>query len=310
MSLTIKIGSRKSRLALFQSEVVRSKIESLGFKAIIVTFDTKGDQKLDVALHKIGDKGLFTAELEAALLTGEIDFAVHSLKDLPTQEQNNLKVAALLKREDPSDCLIMNDELDGIKGVEDLPLNAKVGTSSLRRIIQLQQIRPDLSFHPLRGNIETRIAKIKSGEGSICAGVLATAGLKRLNLLESSKALPLSPTKFIPAAGQGAIAVQGNQNLYNQRTDLMQCLQELNSEECEKMVTCERTVLKAIEGGCQTPFGAYAESTSEGIKILTIIGSPDLKSIYCREKILTLGDEVREAFELGLELKRLINLSG
>jgi hydroxymethylbilane synthase len=262
--MKIKIGTRGSKLALIQANWVKATLKD--FETEIVTIETKGDLVLDKALHKVGDKGLFTAELEAALLEGTIDLAVHSLKDLPTKLLPGLPVAAITEREEPWDCLIFAQQFLHLKSYKDLPQGSVIGTSSLRRVAQLKLLRPDFEFLPLRGNVGTRLRKIGAMQDNLAAGVLALAGLKRLNE-ESAVGQILTPDLCLPAPGQGALAIQINEKFLGNKPDLQKAIQNLNHPPTAALVNAERAALAAIDGGCQTPFGAYAEFIEAGTSI-------------------------------------------
>jgi hydroxymethylbilane synthase len=267
----IVIGSRQSELALTQTHWV---IERMKEANIPCTYDiqkivTKGDKILDVTLSKVGGKGLFVKEIELALLNGEIDMAVHSLKDMPAQFPDGLIVAAVPLREDPRDCLISH----GNKKLMDLPKGARVGTSSLRRVAQLLHVRPDLQVEPLRGNINTRLRKLET-EG-FDAIVLATAGLQRVGWTDKISER-LDEDLMIPAVGQGALAIQCRAS----DTDLVEWLKRLEHEETRVTTDAERAFLQTLNGGCQIPIGAYATLEENRTLMLTgIVGTPDGKTI-------------------------------
>lgn len=304
--MKIKIGSRKSRLALIQSELIKKQLTELGdFDCEIVHIDTKGDQILDRALHKVGDKGLFTAELEECLKTGEIDLAVHSLKDLPTKINPELPIMAITKREEPWDCAVFNDQHSKIQSVLDLPKGSVIGTSSLRRIAQLKNKRPDFQFYPLRGNVETRIRKVKSGGQNLSAGILALAGMNRLGLREQVDEV-LNCGSCIPAPGQGALAVQASKK--NSQAELWKFIQKLNDRETEILVGAERSSLESIDGGCQTPFAAYATRVDlKQIKLVAALGSPHGDKLVINELIGPEEDYRQLGVELGNSLKLLLD---
>lgn len=232
--MPIRIGTRKSALALEQARQVQVALATRGAESELVTFTTLGDRRVDASFIEIGGKGVFTQELEVALAEGRIDCAVHSFKDLPTDAQG---IVAVLPRADPRDVVVGTS-------LADLPLGARVGTSSLRRRAQLLALRPDLEVVELRGNVPTRVRKIE--EGQVRAGILAAAGLIRLGATQHITAY-LDPPNWLPAPGQGAIAVQsrGNDPL----------LASLNDPDTMRDVTAERSMLAALEGGCQVPIG-------------------------------------------------------
>lgn len=283
---TINIGTRDSKLALWQAEWVRSKLEEVypeqHFELIPVK--TKGDKILDVPLAKIGDKGLFTKELEQALLDNEIDLAVHSLKDLPTILPTGLMLTAFCQREEPRDVFLSKN---GIR-IEDLPSGAMIGTSSLRRKAQLQHLRPDLRFADLRGNLQTRWQKLQNSE--LDGIVLAAAGVKRLGW--EDRITQVIPTDWVlPAVGQGCITVEISAN----RTDMIRMLSSLNDPETEKAVLAERSLMRRLEGGCQVPIGALAEVRGNTVVLTGMVASLDGKAL--------LRTEVKgvDAVQVGLE---------
>jgi hydroxymethylbilane synthase len=248
MSAPFRIGTRSSDLALFQARQVASLLAAIGVESELVTYTTIGDRILDKPLNAIGEKGLFTAELEADLVAGRTDCAVHSLKDLPTADPDGLTIVALLEREDPRDAFVTRPGITA-RTIEELPEGAKIGTSSLRRRAQLRAMRPDLEVCELRGNVGTRLRKID--EGQVDAALLAAAGLRRLGLGDRIVSLLDAPA-WLGAPGQGAIAVQGRSN--DART--LAILRQLDHAETRLSVTAERALLAALEGGCQVPIGA------------------------------------------------------
>lgn len=244
----VRIATRSSELALHQARQVAAALAALGVASELVTYTTIGDRRLDVPLNAIGAKGLFTHELEADLRAGRVDCCVHSLKDLPTASPDGLALVAQLPREDPRDALVLAPGVDAA-GIDELPRGARVGTSSLRRRAQLLARRPDLDVRELRGNVPTRLRKI--AEGQVDAAILAAAGLRRLGLAERIAAYLDAPA-WLPAAGQGAIAVQA-------RADddaLGPVLARLDHAPTTRATTAERAFLAALEGGCQVPIGA------------------------------------------------------
>ena len=244
----LRIATRASRLALVQANLVRDALAARGTEAELVTYTTLGDRRLDQPLSAIGAKGLFTAELEADLLSGAVDCCVHSLKDLPTESPAGLAVVALLEREDPRDALVVRPGIVA-RDIASLPEGARVGTSSLRRRAQLLALRPDLEVRELRGNVPTRVRKVDDGE--VDAAILAAAGLRRLGMGERAAALLDAPA-WLGAAGQGAIAIQA-------RADdslIVATLAALHHAPTAWTVEAERALLAALEGGCQVPIGA------------------------------------------------------
>jgi hydroxymethylbilane synthase len=258
----LTIGSRGSQLALWQARWIQAHLESMGQHCRLEIIHTTGDKITDVALSQVGTKGLFTKEIEEALLAGAIDLAVHSLKDMPTELPAGLTLSAIPVREDPRDALV------GRK-LADLACGARVGTSSLRRAAQLRALRPDLEIENIRGNVDTRLRKLD--EGRYDAIVLASAGLRRLGLENRISEL-LDPGVMCPAVGQGALAVET-------RTDggpAFQISKRLEHRDTRIAVTAERAVLASLGGGCQVPIGAYA-TVEDGrmVQIRAIIVSPD-----------------------------------
>jgi hydroxymethylbilane synthase len=245
---TVRIGTRASELALRQARLVEFALRARGVVPEIVTFKTTGDKKLDEPLSAIGAKGLFTHEIEVALTKGKIDCAVHSLKDLPTDLPDELEIVAQLRREDPRDVLVVNRQT-GAEGLDDLPAGSRVGTSSLRRRAQLLAKRPDLEVVELRGNVPTRLSKVE--KGTVHAAVLAAAGLIRLQV-QQRITMFLEPPEWLPAPGQGAIAIQARR----EDSRLYELLRPLDDATTSIATRAERAFLAALEGGCQVPIGA------------------------------------------------------
>jgi hydroxymethylbilane synthase len=252
----IRIATRGSELALRQARMVQQALAGRGVAAELKTFTTVGDKKLDVPLASIGGKGLFTQELEDALAKGAVDCCVHSLKDLPTAAPDGLPILAVLEREDPRDVVVLNSNISA-ETLGEIPRGSRVGTSSLRRRAQLLSLRPDLEVVELRGNVPTRLRKVDDGQ--VHAAILAAAGLHRLDAKQSI-AIYLDPPEWLPAAGQGAIAVQGRAN----DEELAPLLRSLNHEATAIAVNTERAFLAALEGGCQVPIGALAVEGADG----------------------------------------------
>ena len=245
---TVRIGTRASELALRQARLVEFALRARGIVPEVVTFKTTGDKKLDEPLSAIGAKGLFTHEIEVALAKGKIDCAVHSLKDLPTDLAEGLEIVAQLRREDPRDVLVVNRQT-GAEGLDDLPAGSRVGTSSLRRRAQLLAKRPDLEVVELRGNVPTRLSKVE--KGTVHAAVLAAAGLIRLQV-QQRITMFLEPPEWLPAPGQGAIAIQARR----EDSRLYELLRPLDDPTTSIATRAERAFLAALEGGCQVPIGA------------------------------------------------------
>lgn len=287
----ITVGTRKSPLALTQTEWVLGELKKhhpdleISMEKIV----TKGDRILDVTLSKVGGKGLFIKEIEQAMYDGTVDFAVHSLKDMPTEMPEGLMLVAITKREDPRDVVITRTGCS----FADLPRGAKVGTSSLRRAAQLRNSRPDLEMVSVRGNINTRLAKLE--EMGLDAIVLAAAGLERMGWADKISER-LSPDICIPAVGQGALAIQcrsADQHVRN-------ILSVLNDETTRRIVTAERTLLGELNGGCQIPIGAYAEFVNDKeLRLTGIVGSADGLTLLRESAVgsdpVVLGQAVSEA---------------
>jgi hydroxymethylbilane synthase len=270
MKNKVIIGTRGSKLALWQAEWVKSELRRLnpGLDVELNKIKTTGDKILDVPLAQVGGKGLFVKEIEEALLRGEADLAVHSMKDVPTEFPEGLHLAVICEREDPRDAFLSQVQHGRFKiaGFADLPLGAGVGTSSLRRSCQLLSIRPDLKIIQLRGNLDTRIRKLD--EGQFDAIILAAAGVKRLGWAERIAEV-ISPETSLPAIGQGAIGIEcrtGDEFVNN-------LIAPLNHADTSSAVRAERACLKRLEGGCQVPIAAYARSEGERIVIDGLVGS-------------------------------------
>src|SRR6266436_618808 len=256
----IVIGSRGSQLALWQARHVAALLAELGARTRLEIIKTTGDKITDVPLSQVGGKGLFTKEIEEALLDGSIDLAVHSLKDLPTELPEGLVLAAIPEREDPRDAMV------GCT-LASLPLGAKVGTSSLRRAAQLRRLRPDLQVESIRGNLDTRLRKLD--EGQYDAILLAAAGLKRLGWADRIAEI-LAPEVMCPAVGQGALAIETRAAGAG-----FDAVQSLDHAATHAAVTAERGVLGALGGGCQVPIGAYATVSGNRMRVHAIVAAPD-----------------------------------
>lgn len=265
MNKIIRIGSRKSRLALVQSTMVKHLIDGIpGYASEIVTMDTKGDMILDRSLPAIGDKGLFTRELEEQLLAGHIDIAVHSLKDLPTALPDGLELGAITEREDPRD-VFLSTRYDSFHS---LPRNARIATGSLRRRAQLHRMRPDLTIEDLRGNVPTRIQKLtrENYDGII----LAAAGVRRLGLEESISAY-FDFEEMIPAAGQGALGIETRENA----VECSPVLERLHHARTALETNAERSILHRLDGSCQVPIGVSAAANEERISLAAFVADVD-----------------------------------
>ena len=298
MKKNIIIGTRSSKLALWQAEHIAACLKKQ-YPGLIVELKhvmTTGDKILDTPLAKIGGKGLFTKELETEMLAGDIDFAVHSLKDMPTQIPDGLCLAVITKRFDSGDALVSPK----YKTLNALPQGAKVGTSSLRRKAQLLHVRPDLNICDLRGNVNTRLKKLETEK--FAAIVLAAAGLKRLGLADLITDIIL-PEICLPAVGQGALAIEARA----EDVEVLELLAFLNDAESVQNSTAERAFLAAVEGGCQVPVGVYAHTKENQLHVEAVIASVDGKRLI-RDSIT--GSCV-DAHKLGALLaQRLLDAGG
>jgi hydroxymethylbilane synthase len=288
-----RIGSRGSELALWQAHHISDLLRSQGHTVELEIIKTTGDKITDVALAKVGTKGMFTKEIEEALLQNRIDLAVHSLKDLPTELAADFEIAAITTRENPRDvfCSVK------FASIEALPQQAKVGTSSLRRQAQLKALRPDLQIHPLRGNVDTRLRKLEAGDYD--AIILAAAGLNRLGKTQLIR--QVVPAEIMtPAAGQGALGIE----IRNGDTATRALVAFLDDAAARATTTCERALLNKLGGGCQVPIGAFAEVTNEvtnnegRIRLQGLVAHPDgtkvLRETREGSDPVRLGEEVGE----------------
>ena len=295
MIKTLKIATRQSPLALWQAEHIRERLETLhaGLKVELVTFVTQGDKILDTPLAKIGGKGLFVKELEAALLDGRADLAVHSMKDVPMQLPEGLELAVICEREDPFDAFVSNQYAH----FDDLPQGAKLGTSSLRRKSQILKQRPDLDVIDLRGNVGTRLSKLDTGQYD--AIILASAGLKRLNLHDRIRHT-LTAEVSLPAVGQGALGLECRSQ-DQQVLDLIMPLMHQDSNAC---VRAERAFNAYLEGGCQVPIAGFATLNDQELQVEGRVGSVDGVTLL-RAKVQGVPEQ---AEALGVELaKKLLD---
>jgi hydroxymethylbilane synthase len=294
----VKIGTRGSLLATTQSTWVKSQIEAQhpGVSVELVKIVTKGDKILDVPLAMVGGKGLFVKEIEEALLRKDVDLAVHSMKDVPSELPEELHLGIIPPRENPYDAFIANQ----VASFDDLAEGATVGTSSLRRRAQLAALRPDLEIVDLRGNLDTRLRKLD--EGQFQAIILAAAGLNRLGM--SSRATGYFTAKeMLPAVGQGALGIE----LRKDDDELLAGLAFLNDEKTTVAVAAERAFLYRLEGGCQVPIGAFAEVGNGEMELTGLVASIDGK-VVLRESMKGLNGE---AYQLGIELaNKLLDMGG
>ncbi|NHB59170.1 hydroxymethylbilane synthase [Acinetobacter sp. 194] len=290
---TLKIATRQSPLALWQAEHIRDRLETLhqGLKVELVTFVTQGDKILDTPLAKIGGKGLFVKELEAALMDGRADLAVHSMKDVPMHLPEGLELAVICEREDPFDAFVSNH----YKTFDDLPQGAKLGTSSLRRKCQILKKRPDLEVIDLRGNVGTRLSKLDDGQYD--AIILASAGLKRLGL--ASRILhTLAPELSLPAVGQGALGLECRSN----DQDVLDLIQPLMHAETNVCVRAERAFNAYLEGGCQVPIAGFATLNQGVLTLEGRVGSVDGKTLLKA----TQTSQPEDAEQLGISLAKAL----
>ena len=288
----VRIATRKSPLALWQANYVKAELEKNypGLQVELLPMTTRGDKILDSPLAKVGGKGLFVKELEEALLRNEADLAVHSMKDVPVEFPDGLCLATICQREDPRDAFVSNH----FASIEALPQAARVGTSSLRRQCQLRARRPDLQVLDLRGNVNSRLAKLDAGDYD--AILLAAAGLKRLGLEARITAL-LECGESLPANGQGAVGIECRSN----DTELLTLLSRLEDKGTRQRVMAERAMNRSLQGGCQVPIGAYAELQGDELWLRGLVGSIDGQRILRAEirgpvsDAETLGEKVAEA---------------
>lgn len=265
---TLRIATRKSPLALWQAEYVKASLLKHHPQLTIelVTFTTQGDKILDTPLAKIGGKGLFVKELEQAMLAGDADLAVHSMKDVPMECPEGLAITTICEREDPTDAFVSNR----FASLQELPLGAIVGTSSLRRQCQLRALRPDLEIRDLRGNVGTRLGRLDNGEYD--AIILASAGLKRLGLQQR---IAQSLTQLLPAVGQGAVGIEARSN----DTELLALLAPLHHLPTALCVQAERAMNRRLQGGCQVPIAGFATLDNQHLILNALVGSLDGQSV-------------------------------
>ena len=284
----LRIGTRGSQLALWQANHIADLLRERGHLVEIEIIKTTGDKITDVALAKVGTKGMFTKEIEDALTENRVDLAVHSLKDLPTQLSPEFEIAAIPERQDSRDvfCSVHFNSID------QLPQKARVGTSSLRRQAQLKAIRPDLDIQPLRGNVDTRLRKLEDNEYD--AIILAAAGLNRLGKLTLVKEI-VSPEVMCPAAGQGALAIE----IRSGDAATGGHLAFLDNLSARATTSCERALLSKLGGGCQVPIGAFAELRNQHIHLAAVVARPDgtkvLREFQEGNDPIQLGEAVGES---------------
>ncbi|MGO2563656.1 MAG: hydroxymethylbilane synthase [Pseudoalteromonas nigrifaciens] len=293
----VRIATRKIALALWQAEFVKAQLEHYhpGILVELVPMSTQGDIILDTPLAKIGGKGLFVKELEQAMLEGLADMAVHSMKDMPVEFPEGLTLHTICEREDPRDAFVSNN----FANIDELPQGAIVGTSSLRRQCQIRASRPDLKIHDLRGNVNTRLAKLDSGQYD--AIILAAAGLIRLEMKDRIRAY-IEPEVSLPANGQGAVGIEC-------RTDdeaIKALLAPLEHSETRIRVNAERAMNRHLEGGCQVPIGAYALVNGDQVHLRGLVGAIDGSEILRDE----VSGHVNDAEKLGVELAKMLLAQG
>ncbi|HIP30923.1 MAG TPA: hydroxymethylbilane synthase [Sulfurospirillum arcachonense] len=288
------IATRESKLAMWQAEHIQARLQEAhpDLEVIINSMTSKGDQILDTPLAKIGGKGLFTKELETSMLNGESHIAVHSLKDVPMEFPDGLKLAIITKRHDPRDALLS----EKYASIEELPQKAVVGTTSLRRRMQILKIRPDLTIKNLRGNVNTRIRKLK--EGQYDAIILASSGIKRLGLQEEIKYFtPISEELMIPAMGQAALGIE-----IVDTPEVASIIEVLRDEDATVETTIEREFVRVLEGGCQVPIGINAKLDGDNVNVQALVGLPDGEEIIyekltCnKNEYKTKGEELAKLF--------------
>ena len=283
----LRIGSRGSQLALWQANHISSLLRERGHEIELEIIKTTGDKITDVALAKVGTKGMFTKEIEDALAAGRVDLAVHSLKDLPTELPPGFEIAAITKRENPRDVFL------SVKyaSIQDLPKGAKVGTSSLRRQAQLKVVRRDLDVFPLRGNVDTRVRKLE--EGNYDAIILAAAGLFRLGKTQFVKQV-IDDELMCPAAGQGALGIE----IRKGDAAMREHLRFLDDAAARATTTCERALLNKLGGGCQVPIGAFAEMEDGVLRLTGICARPDgtevIREVQTGSDPIELGERTGE----------------
>jgi len=297
---TIRIGSRKSQLALVQTHWVQSELQKAfpGRTFEVHTMSTQGDKILDVALAKIGDKGLFTKELEVGMLNGDIDFAVHSLKDLPTRLPEGLMLGCVTEREDPADALVVHENHKD-KQLDTLPEGAVIGTSSLRRLAQLRHHYPHLAFKDVRGNLNTRLAKLDAGEYD--ALILAVAGLKRLGMGDRiHQTIPSDVS--LHAVGQGALGIECR----TEDPEILAVLKVLEHTPTAQRCYAERAFLRELEGGCQVPIGVHTVIEGDTLTLTGLVASLDGQTLIKD----TVSGAPDTAEQLGIHLAHRLKEQG
>jgi hydroxymethylbilane synthase len=293
MKRLIHIGTRGSKLALWQAEWVKARLESLhpGLTVELAVIKTKGDKILDVPLAKVGGKGLFVKEIEEALLARRIDLAVHSMKDMPAEIPAGLCIGAVPERESPLDALISREG----QQLGDLPRGARIGTSSLRRSSQLRRVRPDIDIVPLRGNLDTRLRKLD--EGQMEAIVLAAAGVRRLGWEERITQL-LEPEMMLPAVGQGALCVETRR----EDPEIARLVAPLEDAATRTAVTAERAFLQRLEGGCQVPIAGHATLAKNQLTLCGLVSDLSGQTVFRKN----LAGPAPDAADIGKRLASML----
>ena len=292
----LKIATRKSPLAIWQAEFVKSKLENIypDLKVELVKMTTQGDQILNSPLSKIGGKSLFIKELEVGIMEGRADIAVHSMKDVPYELPQGFEIGAILERENPFDAFVSND----FNSIHDLPIGAKLGSCSLRRIVQVKAMRPDLEILDLRGNVNTRLKKLDDGEYD--AIILACSGLTRLGFDNRIKQ-DLSPDDSLPAVGQGALGIEIKANDH----EISGLIKPLIHQKTQIEVNAERALNTALQGGCSVAIGAFATSEDSKLTLSGMVGNVDSGEII---RVQETG-ETSKAIDLGIRAaKKLLSL--
>ena len=293
------IATRESRLALWQAEHVKALLAQRGHTVSLLGMTTRGDQILDRSLSKVGGKGLFVKELELALEEGRADLAVHSLKDVPMDLPDGFALACVMEREDPRDALVSPKH----GSLANLPQGAVVGTSSLRRVVLLRALRPDLKIETLRGNLDTRLRKLD--EGQYDAIVLAAAGLKRLGLSQRISQT-FEPAEMLPSAGQGALAIE----VRSDRPDLLELLAPLAHQTTWLAVAAERGVSRAMGGSCSMPLAAHATFSGEYLQLAAAWGEPEGSGPLVRAMDAAAVADLEQAAALGVGIAARLRAGG
>ncbi len=293
---TLRIGTRASKLARWQSDWAAAQLTALGAHVEIIEIATQGDVQQQGSVVSLGIQGLFTKEIQSAVLNGQVDLAVHSLKDLPTQQVEGLTLAATPPREDPTDALVANVA----DSLESLPRGARIGTGSLRRRAQLLHLRPDLNIYGIRGNIDTRLRKLDEGEYD--AIVLAAAGLRRLGWEKRIAAL-LAPPQMLPAPGQGSLAIE----CLATDEEIITLVGHLNDDSTRLGVTAERVVLAALHGGCSAPIAAWGRIDGDSLLLDGLVADIEGRMILRASAAANLTASAEDSAALAHQLGRQVS---